>query len=453
MAQANAAAPKTATLTQKRIALIWLPLAASWLLMALEGPYINAALARLSQGATMIAAFGLVASLSITIESPVISLLAASTALARNRQHYDMLRRYTLHLMLGTTLLHFLLGWTPLFNLVVVDWMGVPESLQAPTQLGLRLMLLWSAAIAWRRFKQGVLIRYGQSRYVGLGTAVRLFASAGTATLLAVFTEAPGVAVGAVALSAGVLAEAAYAHWVARPLVKDKFGGSHPSSEKGLTYKDLVAFHWPLAASNLLFLLTQPLIAAALARAPRPEAALAAWPILNGLLFIVRSPAVALPEAAIALEEEAGSHPALKRFALGVGLSSTLLLGLVAFTPLSAFYFQTLIGVNAELAGIAALGAAFALLVPLAMAQVSVYRGLLTAQRITRPMALAMAGELLILSAVLALGLIMEWPGVPVAAVGLTLALGSEAIFLRRVTHGTEEQPSSGRIRAWFFRS
>src|SRR3972149_2500581 len=116
---ANIAVEQTTTpaLSQRRILLTWLPLAASWLLMALESPYISAALARLTEAERMIAAFGLAMSLSITIESPVISLLATSTALARSRQNYLMLRRFTLHLMLGTTLLQSLLGWTPLFGL------------------------------------------------------------------------------------------------------------------------------------------------------------------------------------------------------------------------------------------------------------------------------------------------------------------------------------------------
>lgn len=453
MANLEGAATRPAAISQRRILVTWLPLAASWLLMALEMPYVNAALARLSEAQTMIAAFGLVASLSITIESPVISLLATSTALARSRQNYEMLRRYTAHLILGTTLLHFLLGWTPLFDLVVVDLMGVPASLHAPTRLGLQLMMLWSAAIAWRRFKQGILIRFEQSRYVGQGTVVRLLSSVGTATLVAVFTDVPGVAVGALALSAGVLAEAVYAQVVSAPLIRREFYADRKNQGADLAYGELAGFHWPLAASNLLFLLTQPLIAAALARAPRPEAALAAWPVLGGLLFIMRSPSVALPEAVIALEEKAGSHAQLKRFALTVGIASSLLLALVAFTPLSNFYFQTLIGIDRELSAIAALGASFAILVPLAMSQVSVYRGLLTAQRITRPMALAMAGELLILSTVLALGIAMDLPGVPVAAVGLTLALGSEALFLRRVNRNHDEAHSQSRIMAWFFRS
>src|SRR3989304_864058 len=133
------AARSFAPVNQKRIFLLWLPLAASWLLMALETPYLNAALARISEAERMIASFGLVASLSITIESPVISLLATATALARSQQNYLLLRRFTQHLILGTTLLQFLIGWTPLFDIVVVDLMGVPESLHDPVRLGLRL--------------------------------------------------------------------------------------------------------------------------------------------------------------------------------------------------------------------------------------------------------------------------------------------------------------------------
>lgn len=455
MASIEGAQPQIAApVTQKRILFLWLPLAASWLLMALETPYLNAALARLSEAERMIAAFGLVASLSITIESPVISLLATSTALARSRQNYQQLRRFTLHLMLGTTLIHFLLAWTGLFNVVVAGWMHVPQDLLAPVQLGLKLMLPWSAAIAWRRFKQGVMIRYGQSRYVGQGTLVRLLFSAGTGTLLAVLTGAAGVAVGSLALSAGVLAEATYAHWVARPLVARQFVDSNPGKDApDLGYAELVGFHWPLAASNLLFLFIQPLIAAALARGPRPEVALAAWPVLNGLLFITRSPEMALPETTIALQEEPGSEVALKRFTLGLGLAASAFLGLVSFTPLADFYFQRLIGVNAELTAIAAGGAALALLMPLAMAFVSLNRGLLTARRITRPMALAMLMELGVLAALLWLGIARGWPGVSVAAAGMTAALAVEAFFLTVVMRGAQAEPGRARIRAWFFRS
>lgn len=437
MAIADAHYANPQALTQKRILLTWLPLAASWLLMALESPYISAALARLSEAERMIAAFGLAMSLSITIESPVISLLATSTALARSRQNYQMLRRFTLHLMLATTLLQFLLGWTPLFDIVVKTIMGVPESLLAPVRLGLQLMLPWSAAIAWRRFRQGIMIRYGHSGQVGRGTVLRLLGSAGTATIFAYFLHAPGIVVGTLALSVGVTAEAIYAHWASARLVAERFGGDAMQSNlPDLGYRELVNFHWPLATSNLLYLFTQPIIAAALARSANPELNLAAWPVLNGLLFITRAPEMALPEVTIALNEERESQAAIRRFAFGVGLTLTVFLALVAFTPLSGVYFHSLIGVTTDLSSIAQQGAGLALLMPLALSFVTTSRGLLTAQRNTRPQAVAMVLELLTLVAVLVAGVLLNQPGVSMAAFGMSAALVVEAIYLWIVLRG-----------------
>lgn len=426
----EAAGKAPAAFSQKRILLLWLPLAASWLLMALESPYISAALARLSEAERMIAAFGLAFSLSITIESPVISLLATSTALARSPQNYGMLRRFTTHLMVGTTVVQFLLGWTPLFDVIVKEIMGVPASLLEPVQLGLQLMLPWSAAIAWRRFRQGILIRYGHSGQVGRGTILRLVSSLGTTTLLALFTKAPGVAAGAAGLSAGVLAEALYAHFASRKVVAEHFGKNVSAKSPDLSYKELVNFHWPLATSNLLYLFTQPMIAAALARGPQPELNLAAWPVVNGLLFISRAPEMALPEVTIALSEEAGSRPAIQRFAAGIGLAFCGLLALVSLTPLSAVYFSTLLGLPIELANIARSGVIFAVITPIALAFVSVSRGLLTAKGRTRPQAVAMVLELATLAVILVVGLVLHLPGVAVAAFGMSAAMVIEAIYL-----------------------
>lgn len=425
-------------LSQKRIFALWLPLAASWLLMAVEMPYISAALARMNEAERMIAAFGLAASLSITIESPVISLLATATALARSHQNYLMLRRFTWHLMILTTLLQALLAWTPLFDVIVKGWLNAPPSLHQPVQLGLQLMLPWSAAIAWRRFRQGILIRYGHSNLVGRGSILRLLSSAGSATLLAVLTPLPGIAVGALALSIGVVLEALYAHWLSAPIVRERLAPGANPRQAELGYKELLNFHWPLAASNLLYLFTQPIIAAALARSPHPELSLAAWPVTSGLLFISRAPEMALPEVTIALSDEEHHQAAMRRFGWLVGVGCSVFLFTLSFTPLAEIYFHQLIGVSSELAAMARLGVQVALLMPLAMASVVVSRGLLTAQRRTQPQAIAMAVELAALAGVQLAGVWLGLPGVPVAAAGLTIALLIEAFMLNRVLRRTQ---------------
>jgi hypothetical protein len=204
---------------QRDVFWFWLPLLASWLLMTAEGPTVSAAINRLPDEVVMLAAMGLVTSLSVTIESPIINLLATSTALVRDRSSYLRLRQFTLHWMVLLTAVSILIAYTPLFDWLVPGAMGVPANVANWVRPGLQIMILWSAAIGWRRFLQGVLIRYKQTRKIAQGTAVRLAASGGTVIALALWSDLPGVITGSIALMAGVIAEALYATLVAKPVI------------------------------------------------------------------------------------------------------------------------------------------------------------------------------------------------------------------------------------------
>ena len=199
-----------------------------------------------------------------------------------------------------------------------------------------------------------------------------------------------------------------------------------------MTYRELVRFHTPLALTSLLFLLAQPLISAALSRLPDPEIVLAAWPVTASVLFLTRAPALALPEAIIALLEEKGSFQPLRKFSLRIGLACLAALALLSFTPLGRFYYQTAIGVREELAVRAILGGQIGLLVPFLMASQSWFRGLLTARRDTLPVTLAMGLHLLVMAVTLSLGVAVRAPGVALAALALTLAMGAETVLLWR---------------------
>lgn len=423
------------SLTQKRIFLFWLPLACSWLLMMSEIPFVSGAIARLPNAETMIAAFGIATSISITIESPVIMLLATATALATNRRAYVTLRRFTVHLMALTTLLHLLVGFTPLYDVVVRGWMGIPLAVADAAQPGIQIMVLWSAAIAWRRFKQGVMIRFGDTRLIGIGTIVRLVASAGTASLLAVSGRFTGVAVGGIALVAGVLSEMAYAQWASSGAIRGQLRADPAPAEGGqpagaLTYRSLVQYHAPLAAVSLLTLLGQPLIGAALARASNPEPALAAWPVVYGLTGIFRSLPMALPEAVIALQRGPRNLPALRRFCLNVGWVTSGLLLVIAVTPLGRLYLTSLIGLTENLAVLAAPGILLGGAIPLIMAIQSYWRGVLMGYKATHPVYVAMMVNLLTLALALAAGVLFHAPGVQLAILALTLSLITEGVFL-----------------------
>jgi hypothetical protein len=249
--------------------------------------------------------------------------------------------------------------------------------------------------------------------------------------MLAVNGRLPGVAVGGIALSIGVIFEAFYAQRAARPIIEKQFGPSAPQAELPLlSYAALLRFHAPLGASTLLYLLTQPIISAALSRLPNPQPSLAAWAIAAGLLFIVRSPVMALPEVIIARIDSGTARSALRLFSVRVGLVCLGILALLAFTPLGQFYFGKLIGVDPNLSALATASVQMALFVPFIMALQNWFRGELTASRATPAITLAMIANLATMLIVLAWGVSYRVPGVRLAGLALTLSVSVETLTL-----------------------
>ena len=91
------------TTSYKQIFRFWLPLAATWIMMSVEGPYIAAIIARLGAEKENLAAYGVAFAFALVMESPVIMLMSASTALCRDRLHYQKLRNFSLFLSLAVT--------------------------------------------------------------------------------------------------------------------------------------------------------------------------------------------------------------------------------------------------------------------------------------------------------------------------------------------------------------
>src|SRR5512141_323479 len=122
--------PPARGLTQRDVIASWAPLAGSWLLMGLELPAVSAVMARLPHATVSLAAYGgVVFPLALLIESPIIMLLSASTALSRDQASYRLLRRCMLAMAGALTVLHALVAFTPLFEMVVRHLLGAPSEI------------------------------------------------------------------------------------------------------------------------------------------------------------------------------------------------------------------------------------------------------------------------------------------------------------------------------------
>ncbi len=429
----NAAAPAREPVTDRQVVRTWWPLAASWILMAMELPAVSAVLARLPDPKVSLAAYGgLVFPLSMMIEAPIIMLLAASTTLAKDFKSYLLLKRFMIRAGAILTGIHLLVALTPLFDLIVVDLIHAPAEIHAPSRIGLIIMTPWTWSIAYRRMHHGVLIRFGRSRLVGIGTAVRLGANMVVLAIGYAIGSVPGIVVGSLAVAIGVMAEAAFIGLAVRPVLRGELR-SAPPVDPPLTRRAFYNFYVPLAMTPFLMFLTTPIGSAAVSRMPLALDSLAVWPVVNGLTFALRSVGIAFNEVVVALLDRPRPIAPLKRFAVILGCTTSGILLLIAATPLARLYFGSISALPPALVEMARGGVWIFLLGPgLAVVQ-SWYQGIILHSHRTRAITESVAIFLVVTSAALGAGILIgHIPGLYVVLASMVIGGVAQVAWLHR---------------------
>jgi hypothetical protein len=417
-------------LTQRRIVAFWLPLAATWLMMSLEGPFLTALMARMPEATFNLAAFGVAFSLAMMVEAPIIMIMSAAAALVHGRLSFLALRRFISALNGAITAGMLLLLAPPVFRAVARGALGLPEDVASLAHLGLALLLPWPAAIGYRRFYQGVLIRHGETRRVAYGTLVRLATMAAGGVALFAWTELPGIAVGAAALSLGVVCEAAASRVMAHRAVRRLMAGEDGPP---LPLAAIVRFYYPLALTSLLTLGTQPIHTFFLARSRLAIESLALLPVLHALVFVFRSAGLAYQEVVIVMigARRANAAP-LASFARGLAVATTAALAALAFTPLAGVWLHGVAGLDADLATLARVPLAVLFAMPALEVLLSWQRSLLVVDRRTALVTAGTAVEIACIVAVLAVGVgVLDLVGVVAAALAILTARTAQNLYLR----------------------
>jgi hypothetical protein len=412
---------------------LWLPLAASWLLMAAELPLVVAAVSRLPETKTQLAALGgIVYPISLVIEAPIVMVLTASTALARDRASHAWLSRVVYTAGAALTLLHLLIAATPLYDVVARDVLGAEPTSIAPARLGLLLMTPWTLAIAYRRYQQGLLIRFERSRAIGAGTALRLLANGAVLALGLAYGGWAGATVGGAAIASGVIAEALFAAWMVRPVRRERLPERDPLAPP-LALGSFLRFYVPLAITPFLAMALQPLGAAAINRMPEALTSIAAWPAVYGFVFLLRSFGFAFQEVTVRLLDEAGGRAVLRAFALRLSLLTSAALLLLWATPLAGLWFRVVSGLPAELADASCRALVLAVPLPGCAVWINYYQGVLVQARRTRPVTAAVVVYVAVCGLGLALGVAVQaWRGLDAVLAAFTVAGMSQTEYLRR---------------------
>lgn len=425
-------------LKQRTIFYFWLPLALSWFLMTFEHPWVQGVIGRLPDAQLQLAAFGLLVSLMILIETPIIMMLGTSAALSRNRQSFRLLYRYMLLANLYVTAVALMMGFTPMLDWWLGSVVRVEQYLIDVVRPGIQIMAIWPAIIGYRRFHQGLMIRNDHTRPIGTGTLIRLSASAATAGLVGWLTDMPGASVGALAMLVSAAAELVYVMAVSRVDVRRVLATEPTPNEAPLTYRGAFKFHFPLALTSMMMILVRPVIERGIASTPNPEPALAAWAVVFSVLLIVRSSGMAWQEGVIALSERDHARPALLRYSWTLAISLTAFLSVMAFSPLITLYIDRALQVPANIQPMVITGVQVGLLVPALTVFQSYYRGRLMHADTTAPIYGAMFLSFSMTALTVWGGISLGWDGVAVGTLGLLMGFVGEIGVLLWATHRSQ---------------
>lgn len=356
-------------------------------MMAAEGPFLAAIIARLPSPEFNLGAYGVAFALAILIEAPVIMLMSAATSLVKDRISYLKMRNFSRGLILGTTLLLLIVLVPGVYRWLTGTLLQLPTEVADLTYGALWFFLPWPSAIGYRRFLQGVLIRAGKTRLVAMGTLIRLFAMTVAALLGYLLLDIPGAWVGGLALGTGVTVEAIAARFMAAETVRELLAEETDSGYTGraVTYREIATFYLPLALTSLIGLTIQPLLTFFMGRSVAPVESLAVYPVVHSLSFFFRSMGFAYQDAAIALIGERFEHyRELRRFCFTLGAVATAGLALVAFTPLFQLWFIALSGLTPELTSFALIPARIIVPLPFLSVLLSFQRAILVEGRRTQ---------------------------------------------------------------------
>ena len=415
-------------LTYGTILRLFLPLSLSDVIMVVAGPILTIGLTKLAHPEVSLAAYSVAQNVAILLESPIIMLLHASNLLSRYRETYPPLRHFMLWANALLTVLYALLAFTPAYDVIFRTLLSQPDPIADAARPAFQAMLLWPAAIGWRRFYQGILIQHKRSGIVAYATFGRI-GSLAAVTALGVLGRAPGASVAGVALVVSVIVEAAAVTWLARPVLKS--GVTDPNAEvpgwAPRTIAQIALWYWPLAMTQILVNVVRPLINGGIARSADPELGLAAWPVAWSTILLGGNAVRMVQQVALTLLHDRRSYLMLRRFTLTAGVAASALMALVAVTPLGPAYMEWVLGLTDAALPAVGIGAVF----PLYVALQNWLQALLMKDGHTLVVnAGAIVGGTVTLAAVYAGALIWRLPGAVLGIVSLLCGAAVELLLL-----------------------
>jgi hypothetical protein len=159
---------------------------------------------------------------------------------------------------------------------------------------------------------------------------------------------------------------------------------------------------------------------------------LAAWPVVNGLVFVLRSPGLAFNEVVVALLDSFRALLPLRRFAAVLGTLLTVVIVIIVLSPLSTLWLDRVMALPNDLQALAKQALLFSLGLPLLALLQSLYQGIIVNSKKTRAITESVALYMGVLVLLLGVGVsVQRVSGLVVTIASMGIAGFFQVLWLR----------------------
>jgi len=200
-------------LTARELWRFYRPLVTTTIVRQATRPMLSAGIAAAAMAFGSLAAWPVAWGVVTLFVGPVWSLQQLTTAMVEDRATYQPVRRFSLLLSLGFSLLLALIAFTDLYGLVMGRVYNLPPDLQALARPGVRLMVTLPLLMGAQSLLRGVLIRQGSTHVIQTATIIGAVVQGVVLVGGVMLLEPIGVTLAAMSVLTGGLVELAWLRW------------------------------------------------------------------------------------------------------------------------------------------------------------------------------------------------------------------------------------------------
>lgn len=409
---------ETPLLTQREIALFFLPMLLNVQLMSVSHSIINAFLARSEEQIVALAAFSVAMVIHIFLASPSYQNHSVTLAMVRGPKSYRGTIIFVVVVASYVSLVLSLIAFTPIGDYFLKVFLGTSDAVTREAKHALAFLALLPFITGFRGLFQGLLMRQRRTALLSSATLIRVGALFAILALGGRWMS--GVTLGAVGLFGCVTIETIVVGIYALRMPRET---PIPGlDEKGT--KEILRFGFHLAYASCFQQAIPLLISALLGRLPDATIALAAYGVLRGFLFLLAGPLRNLQQTYQALVHRSEDFATMIRFHRWIGGILAISILFVAF-PLRGPVLGGLMGLDAQMCDYIALPLACSALYPLLYGSTNVLRGYFTSQHRTFELGRSTVYKVVFLLVVWGVLLIFPLP-LPGIAIAVFLLVASE---------------------------